>query len=132
MRKIFKRIFVAAISFALTLWTVVAGVFPATICVSAKERISYEQTDVLEDLQGAVINGKEFSLSNYKFNAYKETQVISFVEYCYSYNEETQVNYGLYVYVYNPQGIAFIHSSPLNMIEMAYGGDGNQGYSKYP
>ena len=131
MRKILKGIFTAVISFALTLLTVVAGVFPATISVSAEETITYEQTNVMDDLKGSTINGKEFSLTDYNFDAYKETQMISFVEYCYSFYQNMQDNYGLYVYVYNPKGLKFAANSPLNQIQMAYGLDANQSYVKY-
>ena len=131
MRKILKGVFTAVISFALTLLTVVAGIFPATISVQAEEKITYEQTNVMDDLKGSTINGKEFSLVDYNFNAYKETQMISFVEYCYSFYQNMQDNYGLYVYVYNPKGIDFSSNSPLNKIQMAYGLDASQGYVKY-
>ena len=131
MRKIFKHIFTAVISFALTLLTVVAGIFPATISVQAEETITYEQTNVMDDLKGSTINGKEFSLTDYNFDAYKETQMISFVEYCYSFYQNLQDNYGLYVYVYNPKGLKFSVNSPLNQIQMAYGLDANQSYVKY-
>ena len=71
MRKIFKQIYFAVISFALTLLTVVAGVFPATISVSAQgtNEITYEHTNVMDDLKGSTVNGKEFSLLEYGFNA---------------------------------------------------------------
>lgn len=131
MRKILKGIFTAVISFALTLLTVVAGIFPATISVQAEETITYEQTNVMDDLKGSTINGKEFSLVDYNFNAYKETQMISFVEYCYSFYQNLQDNYGLYVYIYNPKGLKFAENSPLNKIQMAYGLDANQSYVKY-
>ena len=131
MRKIFKQIYIAVISFALTLLTVVAGMFPATIFVSAEETATYEQTNVMDDLKGSTINGKEFSLTDYRFDAFKETQVISFVEYCYSFYQNLQDNYGLYVYVYNPKGTKFVVNSSLNKIQMAYGIDSTQSYAKY-
>lgn len=82
MKKIFKRFFCAVISFALVIIGMVAGIIPATIPVQAEESvISYEQTNVLDDLTNATINGEMFSLQNYNFDARKETQVISFVEY---------------------------------------------------
>ena len=77
MRKILKGFFVAVISFALTLLTVVAGAIPATISVSAEESVAtYEQTNVMDDLKGSTINGKEFSLTDYNFDAFKETKVL--------------------------------------------------------
>lgn len=133
MRKIFKQMYFAVISFALTLLTVVAGIFPATISVSAQEtnEITYEHTNVMDDLKGATVNGKEFSLLEYGFNAFKETQVLSFVEYCYSFYQNLQDNYGLYVYVYNPKGLRFVTESRLNQIQFAYGTNTSQNYGKY-
>ena len=56
MRKILKGVFTAVISFALTLLTVVAGMFPATISVLAEEgKIAYEQTNVMDDLKNSTI-----------------------------------------------------------------------------
>ena len=133
MRKILKGIFTAVISFALTLLTVVAGAIPATISVSAEESVAtYEQTNVMDDLKGSTINGKEFSLTDYNFDAFKETKVLSFVEYCYSFYQNMQDNYGLYVYIYNPKGLKFIENSSLNQIQMAYVLQANQSYVKYP
>ena len=56
-------------------------------------------------------------------------QVISFVEFCYSYYAEKQSDYGLYIYVYNPQDIAFDMSSERNKIQLTYGNKAS--YSKY-
>ena len=131
MRKILKQIFTAVISFALTLITVVAGIFPATIFVTAEEGITYEQTDALDDLKGSIVNGKEFSLTEYAFDESKDTQVLSFVEYCYSFYENLQDNYGLHVYVYNPKGLVFTVDHPLNQIQFAYGLSTSQNYTKY-
>ena len=79
-----------------------------------------------------LVNGKEFSLTDYNFDAFKETKVLSFVEYCYSFYQNMQDNYGLYVYVYNPKGLKFVENSSLNQIQMAYGLQANQSYVKYP
>ena len=132
MRKICKQIFTAVISFALTVLTVVAGMIPATISVSAEESITYEQTNVLDDLRGSTINGGVFSLSEYGFSSIKETQVISFVEYCYSFYQNMQDNYGLYIYVYNPKGLKFVVDHELNKIQFAYGSEDATNYAKYP
>ena len=59
MKKIFKRIFCAVISFALVVIGAVAGIFPATIPVKAETALSYEQTNVLDDLTNATLNGKK-------------------------------------------------------------------------
>ena len=132
MKKIFKRIFCAVISFALVTIGTVAGIFPATMPAKAETVLSYEQTNVLDDLTNATINGEKFSLQDYNFDARKDTQVISFVEYCYSFYEDRQENYGLYVYVYNPKGLVFETDSSLNQIQFTCGNSTNVNYTKYP
>ena len=132
MKKIFKRIFCAVISFALVVIGAVAGIFPATIPVKAETALSYEQTNVLDDLMNATINGEKFSLQKYNFDRRKATQVLSFVEYCYSFYENKQDKYGLYVYVYNPKGLIFETGSPLNQIQFTCGDSANVSYTKYP
>lgn len=132
MKKIFKRIFSAVISFALAVLGMVAGIFPAALPVQAETALAYEKINVLDDLTNSTIDGKEFSLTDYNFDAKKETQVISFVEYCYSFYENKQDKYGLYVYVYNPKGLQFDTESPLNTIQFIYGFSTNENYAKYP
>ncbi|MCM1532389.1 MAG: hypothetical protein NC114_08980 [Ruminococcus flavefaciens] len=89
----------------------------------------YESTNVLNNLKGATIGGKEFDLADYPHNSNGKPQVISFVEFCYSYYAEKQADYGLYVYVYNPQDVAFDMSSERNKIQFTYGE--KLSYSKY-
>ena len=132
MKKIFKRIFSAVISFALAILGMVAGIFPATLPVQADSALTYEQTNVLDDLTNATIDGKPFSLTDYNFDTKKETKVLSFVEYCYSFYENKQDKYGLYVYVYNPKGLQFETGSSLNTIQFTCGSSSNIGYTKYP
>ena len=132
MKKIFKRICSAVISFALAVIGMVAGIFPAAMPVKADTAISYEQTNVLDDLTNATLNGKKFSLTDYKFDAKKETQVLAFVEYGYSFYEDKQDTYGLYVYVYNPKRLRFETGSPLNQIQLACGDSTSVNYTKYP
>lgn len=132
MRKILKRMYLAVISFALTLMMLIAGCIPAILPAVAEGTSVgvYENTNVLEDLKGSTINGKDFSLWEYGFNAFKETQVISFVEYCYSFYPTKQNNYNLYVYVYNPKGLQFDVSSSMNKIQLSYGLTPSE-YGKY-
>ena len=89
---------------------------------------AYENTDVLENLEGATIGGKTFDLADYPHNSDGKPQMISFVEFCYSYYADKQSDYGLYVYVYNPQDIAFDMATDRNKIQFSYG---DAGYSKY-
>lgn len=133
MTRVFRKVYFGIISFALTLWVLMGGFFPAVNPVSAKaDTVTYEQTNVMDDLKGSTIDGKPFSLTEYSFNAFKETEIISFVEYCYSFYENKQDGYGLYVYVYNPKGLTFDTDSNLNCIQFAYGLDSSTNYAKYP
>ena len=79
MTRVFKKIFYGIISFALALWVVIAGFFPAVLPISANADtvIAYEQTNVMDDLKQSTIEGKPFSLTDYSFNAFKETKVLS-------------------------------------------------------
>lgn len=90
---------------------------------------AYEQTDVISDLQGSTIGGNEFDLADFPHSDNGKPQVISFIEFCYSYYADNQEDYGLYVYVYNPQDVAFDMSSERNKIQFTYGN--KVSYSKY-
>ena len=90
---------------------------------------AYENTNVLDNLDGATIGGKAFDIADYPHNDEGRPQVISLVEFCYSYYADKQGDFGLYVYVYNPQDIAFDMATDRNKIQLTYGN--KQSYSKY-
>ena len=90
---------------------------------------AYENTNVLDNLEGSTIGGKEFDIADYPHNDSGVPQIISFVEFCYSYYADRQADYGLYIYVYNPQDIAFDMATDRNKIQLTYGD--RQSYSKY-
>lgn len=90
---------------------------------------AYENTNVLDNLDGATIGGKAFNIADYPHNDEGRPQVISFVEFCYSYYADKQGDFGLYVYVYNPQDIAFDMATDRNKIQLTYGSKAS--YSKY-
>lgn len=131
--RVCKKIIYAIVSLALSVLVVIAGLFPAVLPVSAEEtsKSAYEQTNVLDDLKKSTIKGKEFDLATYNFDEKKETQILSFVEYCYSFYSDKQGNFGLYVYLYNPKGLKFNRTSPLNNIQIALGSSTSTNYSKY-
>jgi len=87
----------------LVLWIVMAlcgwGNLSAYADTDDSVQATYENTNVLNNLKGATIGGKEFDLADYPHNSKGKTQVISFVEFCYSYYAEKQADYGLYIYV---------------------------------
>ena len=96
----------------------------------AAELTGFDGTNVLDDLEGSTIAGKEFSLADYAPNAYTKTDAILLAEYCYGYYENMRGDYGLYVYVWNPQLIGYDLRSELNQIELATAE--NDHYYKYP
>lgn len=90
---------------------------------------AYENTNILDNLEGSTIGGKEFDIADYPHNDNGKPQIISLVEFCYSYYADRQEDYGLYVYVYNPQDIAFDMATDRNKIQLTYGDKAS--YSKY-
>lgn len=98
----------------------------------ADETIAMDSSYVLDDLEGAVINGKKFKLKDYAPDKTQKAQVLSFVEYCYSLDKNMQKKYGLYVYVYNPEVLKFKTDSKLNQINLGISESDTLGYKKYP
>ena len=119
----------------LVLLTFLVATFGASVGTMARaegeETLKFDESNVLDDLTGSTINGAPFSLLNYNFDRKKETQVLSFIEYSYSFYEDKQSNYGLYVYVYNPKGIKFFEWSSLNKIQFSITSERDIGYKKY-
>ena len=120
-----KIIRIAAVLSLLCPWAVRGGFAPAV----RAEEISYEQTDVLDDLSGAVIGGKPFDIADYPFDERGKPQIVAFAEYGYSFYADNQGDYGLYAYVYNSQGQAIDTDTDRNKIALAYGGQEN--WTKY-
>ena len=91
----------------------------------------FESRDVMEDLNGATINDVVFDIADYPMKESGEMQVLTFLEYCYSYRKALQKSYGLYVYFYNPQGLSIRTSSSLNKIQIRFGGRETDNYHKF-
>lgn len=89
----------------------------------------YEQTNVMSNLKGSTIAGKAFDIKDYPHNANAKPQIISFVEFCYSYYAEKQDDYGLYIILYNPQDVAIDINTTRNKIQLTYGN--KPSYAKY-
>lgn len=131
MKAITKRFLYALLAFVLCVVAVMCGQGNLSASADAAESVqaTYENTNVLNNLKGATIGGKEFDLADYPHNSNGKPQIISFVEFCYSYYAEKQADYGLYVYVYNPQDVVFDMMSERNKIQLTYGSKAS--YSKY-
>lgn len=109
---------VATLVFIFSSYLVQSGgrnAFAATATSTA-----YEQSNVLDDLKGSTVNGKEFDLVDYPYDDTGKPQVISFIEFGYSCYSNMQYDFGLYVYVYNPQGVVFDENTDRNKIEFSY------------
>ncbi len=74
---------------------------------SAEDSITFDDTNVLDDLRGSTIGGKEFNEADYPLDNKGRLTLINFSEFCYSAYANNMDDYALYVYLYNPQGLAF-------------------------
>lgn len=115
---------------SLCLLTLFSTIGPNYVLANSSVPI-IEETDVLEDLEDMSIDGKPFSLEEYSYNEKKETQILSFMEYCYSPFADKQEDYSLYVYIYNPRNLKFDLNSASNNIEFSITGKADKDYNKY-
>lgn len=97
----------------------------------AAESVSFESTNVLDDLNSSTVNGEPFDITDYPYDESRQVEVINFVEYCYSYKADKRENYGLYLYVYNPQGLHFSTDSKANKVQMAVSYDSEGKTNEY-
>lgn len=102
----------------VTVFGVVISAAP-NIAYAAGSELSYNKTNVMDDLTSSTVNGQPFDVKDYPYDEDSQAQIVNFVEYCYSYKGNMQSNYGLYVYVYNPQGLNLSTNSKSNKIQMA-------------
>ena len=107
------------------------SVAPKAYAAEESGYLQMDDTAVLDDLNGATVNGKPFDTCDYGSNPLRETQLLTFVEYSYSYYGNLRGNYALYLYVYNPKKIDFDLYSMRNKVSMRVGGDETDSYDKY-
>ena len=132
MMRALKKILFCVIAFVIGIGAVGAAA-PETVYAADWER-KFDTTDVMDDLTSSTVGGQAFELKDYPFDESKRAQIICFAEYCYSFRANMRGNYGLYVYVYNPQGLNLSEQSKRNKIQMAvkYDTDGNPSdYEKF-
>lgn len=91
----------------------------------------FESINVMDDLKDSTQNGEKLDLTKYNFDESKKTEVFSFVEFCYSFRSDAMSDYGLYIYVYNPQNLNIDVLSVLNTVSMRYGDDSSMSFKKY-
>lgn len=127
-----KRIFMFFFSFLLAILVALGTYFSGQTSVAfADVGDGIDESYVMDDLEGLIIGGEEFNVENYPFDKERETEILTFIEYGYSTKAEFKNIYGLYVYVYNPQGLTFQHTSALNEITLSFGDSGTSPYKSY-
>lgn len=129
VRNITKQVIAFLLVLLVCIGVVMGGQGNSAFAASEMQA-EFEEPNVLDDLTGGTVGGKKFSLTDYPHNSDGKPQIISFTEFCYSYYAEKQGDYGLYVYVYNPQDIAFDTQTSRNQIQLTYGRKAS--YEKYP
>ena len=127
--KSFKRVFLTLMIMVVLLTAIFgSGVKKA----NASDTNTFDNTNVMEDLRSS----QNFNIFDYP--AYKSTNpeiyIMNVVEYCYSVDENNRKNYGLYLYLYNPNGIEIDTGDNVNNVQIAvsYNKDGTPNdYEKF-
>ncbi len=129
LTKDFMRYFIAII--LCIVWAISGQLNLSALPVFAatKDTVKYDDTYIMDDLNGTTIDGKLFQIEDYSFDEKRNTGIILFTEYCYSFYANRQGNFGLYVYVWNPKGLTFDTDSPLNKLQFSF--DDKAHYNKY-
>ena len=106
----------------------------AAFRASAAETVvsAFEQQNVMDDLDGMTIDGKAFDVKDYAFDESKPTQVLMLAEFCYSFYSDRQDDFGLYLYVWNPQGLQFDTGSSCNAVTLRAGKENAASFEKVP
>lgn len=91
---------------------------------------AYEDINVLDELENSTIGSELFDIHDYPadYSGDIDIQILSFVEFAYSYDVARQGDFGLYLLVYNPTE-QVIDNNDVNSIQMSYA---NGSQSKYP
>ena len=124
-----KRISLLCVIFLAIALALALVATPGLTAVAVEEQQAFEARSIEEDL---IEMG--FDLADYQYDKNGDLAVFSFMEYGYSEYVNVTDNYGLYVYVYNPQKLAFDFINGKNYIQIATSYDGNGAvvdFSKY-
>ncbi len=131
--KLIQRITILLTTLVLTVATFLSGQANLSAFNFYKARASsvnqFDLSYVIDDLKDSFIGNSNFSFDNYSYSQSKKTEVISVLEYGYSSNYSKCNNYGLYLYIYNPQNIKYSYRSELNTVSMRVANKGK--YNKY-
>ncbi len=119
MKRLLKRIAVIISTALLCVFSAFESFAAPTAFADETDNLQeeFENINVLDDLQ----SDKSFKISQYPY--YKSTTpemyVINVVEFCYSFDPDRQQNYGLYLYVYNPNRQNIDTESAQNQVSIA-------------
>lgn len=89
------------------------------------------ETIIKDEMNTSIENDlSNVDLSNYPVNPLGECEIISFMEYCYSYQNQYKNCYGIYIYIYNPTCQFIERISTRNNVSMRIG-DESAEFNKY-
>ncbi len=91
----------------------------------------YDETEIVDDLKGATIGGVPFSLDDYPYDQDGQLSLLTLVEFGHSRYSNEQDDYGLYIYVYNPQALAIQRDDIRNTISMRAGSNKEKAFEIY-
>ncbi len=127
-----KSFFIIIFSFVIATIVSLGTFFSGLTSVAfADVKEGVDTSYVMDDLEGLNIDGREFDVSNYPFDKNKELEVLTFVEYGYSNDAKYQSIFGLYIYLYNPQGLSFQYTSRLNEITLSIDSANSSTFKSY-
>lgn len=114
-----RRKIITLLSAAVVISLIVICALSASVktAYAADSGNAFDDTRVEDDLA-------DLDLDFVKAN-YTDIAIVEFIEYCYADNVFKQGNYGLYLYVYNPDRIDFSVKTGANTVNMAVGYDGD-------
>ena len=114
-----RRKIITLLSAAIVIPLIVICALSASVktAYGADSGNAFDDTMVEDDLA-------DLDLDFVKAN-YTDIAIVEFIEYCYADNVFKQDNYGLYLYVYNPDRIDFSVKTGANTVNMAVGYDGD-------
>lgn len=120
MRKTYKITYTLAAIFAamVFIFSSFVGGGAAYVHAATSTTAAFDKTNVLEDLQSS----EDFNILKYPYDStglIRKPEIISVVEYCYSFRPGARGNYGVYIYFYNPQAINIVTDGIQNKITMA-------------
>ena len=81
MKKTVRTIAIYIFAAVLAVFCLFTASAQSFLYARADNALTFDGTNVLDDLEGATIDGEPFRLEDYNFDERKELRVISFVEY---------------------------------------------------